>query len=111
MNIASKRLQAKLALLVFGAFVLVACSPAPMPVSQSSKDPSNPNAAEGVPPVVPVIQSAAATASAHVGHDHHGAVASEDAGAVTYVCPMHPEVSSSAPGVCPRCNMKLVPKK
>jgi hypothetical protein len=30
---------------------------------------------------------------------------------VTYVCPMHPDVTSSAPGVCPKCNMKLVPKK
>jgi len=29
----------------------------------------------------------------------------------TYVCPMHPEVTSTAPGVCPKCNMKLVPKK
>lgn len=27
---------------------------------------------------------------------------------VAYVCPMHPEVQSSTPGVCPKCNMKLV---
>jgi hypothetical protein len=27
------------------------------------------------------------------------------------VCPMHPEVTSTTPGVCPKCNMKLVPKK
>jgi hypothetical protein len=33
-----------------------------------------------------------------------------DAGA-TYVCPMHPEVTSEAPGRCPKCGMKLVPKK
>ncbi len=25
-----------------------------------------------------------------------------------YVCPMHPDVRSSQPGVCPRCGMKLV---
>jgi hypothetical protein len=30
-------------------------------------------------------------------------------GAAAYVCPMHPEVTSSAPGLCPKCNMKLVP--
>ena len=25
-----------------------------------------------------------------------------------YVCPMHPDVRSSQPGVCPRCGMKLI---
>ena len=24
-----------------------------------------------------------------------------------YVCPMHPEVTSDQPGLCPKCNMKL----
>lgn len=27
-----------------------------------------------------------------------------------YVCPMHPEVVSDTPGICPKCNMKLDPK-
>jgi FtsP/CotA-like multicopper oxidase with cupredoxin domain len=26
----------------------------------------------------------------------------------SYVCPMHPEVTSSEPGTCPKCGMKLV---
>jgi FtsP/CotA-like multicopper oxidase with cupredoxin domain len=29
--------------------------------------------------------------------------------ASSYVCPMHPEVTSIDPGVCPKCGMKLVP--
>jgi FtsP/CotA-like multicopper oxidase with cupredoxin domain len=30
-------------------------------------------------------------------------------GAVTYVCPMHPEVVSDTPGHCAKCGMKLMP--
>jgi FtsP/CotA-like multicopper oxidase with cupredoxin domain len=29
-------------------------------------------------------------------------------GAVSYACPMHPEVTSSEPGNCPKCGMKLL---
>lgn len=28
--------------------------------------------------------------------------------AAAYVCPMHPEVVSDAPGKCPKCGMKLI---
>ena len=29
---------------------------------------------------------------------------------VVYVCPMHPDVTSDAPGSCPQCGMKLMPR-
>jgi Cu+-exporting ATPase len=28
-----------------------------------------------------------------------------------YTCPMHPEVVKNKPGKCPKCGMKLEPKK
>lgn len=82
----------RILLIAIPGALLAACSPAPAPVSQAPNDPSNPNAAEGAPPPA--------------AHTH--AVASA---ATSYVCPMHPEVTSSQPGVCPKCNMKLVPAK
>ena len=112
--------------------VLVACSPAPIPVSQSKNDPSSPSAPEGVTlssssAAVPSSMSGGAAGSPDDhAHHHHGSVAAGgmDASAATpppaadagsqgtvYVCPMHPEVTSKTAGVCPKCNMKLVPKK
>jgi FtsP/CotA-like multicopper oxidase with cupredoxin domain len=33
-----------------------------------------------------------------------------DAGASSYVCPMHPEVTSAEVGTCPKCGMTLIPE-
>jgi hypothetical protein len=110
--------------------VLAACSPAPMPVSQSKNDPSNPFAPEGATsPIAPAAVASSTSGSSAAPpdshrHHHHGSApaggadasaattsaAATDAGTV-YVCPMHPEVTSNGPGLCPKCNMKLVPKK
>lgn len=112
-----------LALITAAVLGMSACSPAPMPVSASASDPSNPAAPEGAPrPATP--PSSAPTAPATVPtHEHgtntsptHGTTAGSgvggaDAGATLYTCPMHAEVTSPTPGRCPKCGMNLVPKK
>jgi hypothetical protein len=40
---------------------------------------------------------------------HQESVSQTDAD--LYVCPMHPEVTSKAPGTCPKCGMTLVKRK
>ena len=37
--------------------------------------------------------------------------ATKSAAPVVYTCPHHPEVTSNEPGVCPKCEMKLQPKR
>ena len=44
------------------------------------------------------------------GSSDHSAHAGEQETQVLYVCPMHPEVTSNAPGTCPKCGMDLVRK-
>lgn len=106
--------RAKLGLLGALLAAVAACSPGPMPVSQSLRDPSNPSAPEGVTPAVASAAPSAparAGGAAAAGHDHGSHEHAAPGEGVTYVCPMHPEVTSSTPGTCPKCNMKLVPKK
>ena len=42
--------------------------------------------------------------------NHLDTAAAPDTEAVTYVCPMHPEIRQSEPGDCPKCGMHLVPE-
>ena len=52
--------------------------------------------------------------SAEVDHSEHSVPTAPKPRATTgpvYTCPMHPEVVRDAPGSCPTCGMKLVPKK
>jgi hypothetical protein len=77
--------------------LVAACSPAPAPIAQSAGDPSNPSAPEGVRPTVSTTEAPSKPSAGTEG--------------VVYACPMHPDVTSHTPGVCPKCNMKLVPTK
>lgn len=118
-------------LAVLGAFAaLGACGPGPLPEPRGANDPSDPSAAEGANPVPRADASPLDPASPRGGHadpaghgaptapahDHpgHGEPARDAPAAgdgTPYVCPMHPDVTASAPGACPRCRMKLVPKR
>jgi hypothetical protein len=92
-----RRMLARLGLAGLSLAILSACSPGPVQVSRSMSDPSNPSAPEGAAPAS--------------DHDHGAHASDGGTEGVVYTCPMHPEVMSNAPGVCPKCNMKLVPKK
>jgi len=73
---------------------LVACSPAPAPVSRDAHDPSNPAAPEGVDPVAAVHTMPTSSAVATV-----------------YACPMHPDQTADHAGPCAKCGMTMGPKK
>jgi hypothetical protein len=105
-----------------------ACATDPPPRA-AQIDPANPSAAEARPLEVshstpaalkeeptaetPAPPGADVAAEAAVqkpnGSDADGGVAKPEEAAV-YTCPMHHEVVSPKPGVCPKCGMKLVLK-
>jgi hypothetical protein len=111
------------------AFLAVAACATDPPPRAAQLDPANASAAEARPlevsrstPAVwkeEPIAEARATPGADVaaesavqqanGTNGDGATAKREEAAV-YTCPMHPEVVSPKPGVCPKCGMRLVLK-
>ncbi len=67
----------------------------------------------------PAAKPRPSSAGSPAGHDHGSSPApaakpSDQPSAgdpPVYTCPMHPEIMRNAPGNCPICGMKLVPKK
>jgi hypothetical protein len=83
--------------------LLVACASAPPP-RPAALDPANPAAPEAAPAVVsPLVASPAPAEPVEPAPAHEHGDAAE-----LFTCPMHPEVTASAPGRCPKCGMKLV---
>jgi hypothetical protein len=94
--------------------------PESMPFSGSSAPTGQPVAGDGE--LAHADQSHTGGSEEHAGHGHGAAnvVGTQSSPAtqagssdrpLTYTCPMHPEVQSAEPGKCPKCGMKLVPKK
>ena len=59
--------------------------------------------------ITPMLQAAPDKTVAFVAEMDMDAPDTEPGAAVIYVCPMHPEVTSTEPARCPDCGMKLLP--
>lgn len=76
-----------------------------------------PEAYEGSEPQTPGAEHqhggpATPAPSGHEAHSQHEPPAGgTEETADVYACPMHPEVTSSAPGTCPKCGMTLVKRR
>lgn len=59
--------------------------------------------------LIGVIIVSAIAATIYVISNYRQNISHKDTEAVTYTCPMHPQIISSKPGSCPICGMDLVP--
>jgi FtsP/CotA-like multicopper oxidase with cupredoxin domain len=59
--------------------------------------------------VAPYLGAAPAKTVALIAEMDMGEPATAHGAAVSYSCPMHPEVTSGKPDKCPKCGMKLIP--
>ena len=86
-----------LALLAFAG-----CATQTIRMPNAALDPSSPDAPEAAPLVVPALAPLPPIDLERTPLPK---------AAAAYVCPMHEQITSAAPGRCPICGMKLVPVK
>lgn len=99
---------------------------APLPETGASVTPPTEGATDAAHSHTGHSHQAPTPAPMGSGHDHQGHGQSSPSSAPphaeekaqpsegqaeVYTCPMHPEIIRNAPGNCPICGMKLVPKK
>lgn len=93
-------------LLSLGIAALAGCSGQTSSTEAHADHPANPTAAEAPAPERSRTLQDQAAAPAQPPRTDQG-----ESATTIYTCPHHPEVTSDQPGVCPKCEMKLQPKK
>lgn len=88
------------ALLVVVVVALAACATRSQPLGLPAGHPASAESGAGVAPGHPVVRAVDPPSEPQVPDAEEG-----------FVCPMHPDVTSTTPGACPKCGMALVPKK
>ena len=88
-----------------GVFVPIGCAASTKNDPITADHPANPAAPESPLPARPDTLALGQSAVPAPGENDATKV-----DVLFYTCPMHKEVVSSAPGKCPKCGMKLVPK-
>jgi hypothetical protein len=83
------------------AALAATCAQGTLP-ARTPGDPTNPDAPESPS----MLASDAPASSADTGCSER----SSEEETTVYACPMHPGVTSTTPGTCPRCGMKLEPR-
>ena len=97
-------------LIAVAALLNVACASAIRLAPVTPGSVADPRSPEPPPPVASQTlrpDGASQNTTTHVEHPEGTSMSSP----IVYTCPMHPEVRSDAPGICPKCGMKLVPVK
>ena len=87
----------------FAVVVLAGCGGQSSSTETPADHPAHPTAAEAPAPERSRALRDQGTAPSET--------AQKNTAPVVYTCPHHPEVTSDKPGVCPKCEMKLQPKK
>src|SRR5688572_28840570 len=96
------------------ALLLASCvSRGPILTEYPTGHPANPGAIEGAlagPPSALANGGANLPPSTPQGADHDASHGHGTHAQAAFVCPMHPDVTSSEAGACPKCGMRLAPK-